>query len=89
MTPSEKVMQYVNRVINVQNKLTAVGHAVTPAERKCVMLPRIRTEFAVITGLIRATGKTIQESIGLVRIDITLGADSTGCADGVTCNQNL
>lgn len=68
MQPSEKVMQYVNRMKELENKLMAVGHAVKDAEQKRVLLRGLRDEFAVTAGVIRATNKSLQEAIGLLVI---------------------
>lgn len=38
MKPNEKVMQYVNHLNEVENKLKAVDHTVTGAEQKRVLL---------------------------------------------------
>ena len=68
MRPSEKVMQYVNRMKELQNKLTAVGHTVDNAEKKRILLRGLRAEFAVTVGVIRATEKSVQDSVGLLVI---------------------
>lgn len=61
-------MQYANRIKELENKLMAVGHVVRDAERKRVILRGMRIEFAMTAGVIRATGKTIHEAIGLLLI---------------------
>lgn len=41
-------MQYVNRMIELENKLTAVDHAVGDAEKKRIMLRGLRAEYVII-----------------------------------------
>lgn len=38
MEPAEKVMQYVTRLTEVENKFTAIGHVLNSAEKKHLML---------------------------------------------------
>lgn len=41
MGTSEKAMKYVNRITEIENKFTAVGHMVRAAERKRVLIRSI------------------------------------------------
>lgn len=58
--PSERVMQYMNRMKELENKLMAVGHAVKDAEQKRVRLSNLRDEFAVTAGVICVTNRPLQ-----------------------------
>lgn len=68
MESSEKAMKYVNLITEVENKLMAVGHALSASEKKRVLLRVLCGEFAVISGMIRATEKSLQESIEILVI---------------------
>lgn len=61
-------MQYVNRMKELENKLTAVGHIVGEAEQKRVLLRGLRAEFAVTDCVIREMEKALQGSIRLLVI---------------------
>lgn len=63
MMRSEKIMKYVNRMRTLDNKLTVVGHVVSTAEKKLVLLRGLRAEFAVIAGVISATQKSVLDAI--------------------------
>ena len=66
MGDSEKVMAYINRMTELENKLSSVGHTLTDADKKRAMLRGLRGEFKVIAGVIRATEKSVQDAIGLL-----------------------
>lgn len=74
MTDDETNMKYVNRAVEVENKITAVGHKLDEADKKCVLVRALRSEFEIIAGVVRATSKTIQEAIGLLVIEEAEGA---------------
>lgn len=68
MMPSEKIMQYVTHMISLENRMTAVGHVATAPDKEHDLLRRLNSEFAVTTGMILATEKSVQNSIGLLAI---------------------
>lgn len=68
MMPSEKVMQNVSSMTTLGHKITSIGHVVTTAEEKFVLLGGLRSEFGVIAGVIRATDKSDHDSICLLVI---------------------
>ena len=69
MHESENVMQYVNRVVEMENNITSAGHKLSGDDKKRVLLRGLRSEFSVISGVARATSKTVQETIGLLFIE--------------------
>ena len=66
MNESEKIVQYVNRLTECENKLSAIGHSLTDKDKKRALSRGLPDEFNIIAGVIRATNKNIQESIGLL-----------------------
>lgn len=48
-------MQYVNRMQELENKVTSVGHSVINYEKKRVLLRGLLDEFNVTAEVIRAT----------------------------------
>ena len=73
MHTEETVMQYVNRLVEMENKITSAGHTLSEADKKRVLLRGLRSEFAVIAGVARATDKTVQEAIGLLVVEEAQG----------------
>lgn len=68
MKPSEKLIQYVNLIKNLENRLTAIGHAVGDVEKKIFLLRGLRFDYAVIAGVVRAMYKSLQDANGLLDI---------------------
>lgn len=48
-------MQFINRMIALDNKMTAVGHIVTVVKNNRVILRGIWAELAVTAGVMRVT----------------------------------
>lgn len=63
MRPGEKVMQYVNRMTVIENKLATIGHAITSVEKKRALLRGLSEDFAITVEVIRATGKNFTEAV--------------------------
>lgn len=68
MGTSEKVIRYVNRSTDIDNKFSAVGSMVIAAENKRVTLRGLREAFEVTDGVISATGKTVREEMRMLII---------------------
>lgn len=66
MRSTEKIMAYVNRLREIENKLAEIGHPVSDKDRRRTLLRGLRTDFAVTAEVIRATEKTINEAISLL-----------------------
>ena len=73
MQRNEKVMEYVNRLIEVENRLAAIGKPVEKEEKKRALLRGLTDDFSVPAQVIRAMAKTRSEAIGmLVTHEVTL-----------------
>lgn len=68
MKPTEKVLQFVNLMIELESKLAGVGHPLSDADKKRALLRGLRSEFAVTAGVIRATEKSFNDAVGLLVI---------------------
>lgn len=63
---NEKIVQYVNRIKELENKFLVIRHSVTEAEQKRVLLRGLKEEHTLIYGVIRAADKTFQEAVGFL-----------------------
>ena len=63
MSGSEKVMDFVNRLISIEKKLAAVGHAIPFKENRIVFLRGIRDEISVAVQVIRSTGVSFGKAV--------------------------
>lgn len=61
-------MKYVKRFIELENNMEAVGHFVTDAENKRVLIHGLSEEVSVTDRIIRATEKSLSDRIGLLVI---------------------
>lgn len=59
----EKLMTYINRLSEVENKLAAVGHIVTDSEKRKALLRGLQEEYSTMVGVIRAWNKSYYDSI--------------------------
>ena len=59
----EKAMDFVNRLILIENKLAAVGHAIPVEKKRRVFLRGIRDEFSVAVQVIRSTGVSFEKAV--------------------------
>lgn len=63
MHSSERIMEYVNRITEIENKLAGVGHLVDSAEKKRVLLRGLRKEFTVTAEVIRAIELDFEDAV--------------------------
>lgn len=68
MQTKEAVITYVDRLTEVENKLNSVGHMISESDKKRSLLRKLREDLKIISGVVRATDKTLQEAIGLLRV---------------------
>ena len=66
MRTSEKVMQYVNRLRELENKLIEIGHTLSDKDKRRTLLKGLRPEFSVTAEVIRATEKNIGQAISML-----------------------
>lgn len=66
MKSNETVLQFVNCMREIENRFAAVGHVLTNAEKKIVLLQGLRQDFAVTVNVIRATENVLSDAIGLL-----------------------
>lgn len=66
MTATEKVMEYVNRLKELENKLTDMGHNISDTEKRRTLLRSLRPEFDVTVEVICVTGKSVAEAISQI-----------------------
>lgn len=63
---SETVMSYASKLRELENKLAEIGSPVTDKEKRRALLRGLREELNVTAEVIRATDKSLVESISLL-----------------------
>lgn len=66
MCPKEKVVEYVNRLTQLENKLSGVGHAVSAEEKTRALLRGLTPNFKVPAQVIRALGHDRNVAVGML-----------------------
>ena len=56
MNATEKIMDFVNRIKTLENKLAAVGYTVDADEKRRVLLRGVREEYSIPVQVIRSIG---------------------------------
>lgn len=63
MPSKDSIVEFTNHLVSLVNELLGAGHTVTEAEKRCALLRRIHTDFAVISGVTRICDKNFTESV--------------------------
>ena len=63
MKPTEKVMEYINRLSVIENKLAGVGHTIPSSDKRRTLLRGLRKEFPITAGIVKATDKDFNEAV--------------------------
>lgn len=66
METSETIMSYVSKLRELENKLAEIGNPVSEKEKRRALLRGAREELKLSVEVIRATDKTLAESISLL-----------------------
>lgn len=69
MKPDERIMSYVNRLVEIENKLVSIGHRVDNEEKLRALLRGLRSEFGVTAKVVRVTDKTFSEAVSQLVVD--------------------
>ena len=80
MKYNKEVMQYVNRLTDLENMLASVGHSLSEKERKRALLRGLRDEFQVMRKVLTVTNSSIEDAISqlvLEEISLTEGSGKT------------
>ena len=63
MATGEKIMEFVNRLQDVENKLIGIGQLLSEDDKRRCLLRGLRSEFAITAEVIRGTDKSISDAI--------------------------
>ena len=63
MNATEKIMDFVNRIKTLENKLAAVGYTVDADEKRRILLRGVREEYSIPVQVIRSSGLEVDKAI--------------------------
>lgn len=88
MPEYEKIVRYVNRLREVQNKFAEIGHKPETDERR-VLLRGLREEFSITAEVIRGTDKKIENSVALLVVSEATISDGSNSNTPTNNSQAL